>query len=372
MTSPLATSPFSGIDFSTLLSLASYMLFFVFIVYGQRIQYYITANSVGKGVNRLNLIRQKAREETISYFSKIVSAGKGVSERIDEFLDYVTIMPVDIDPKGLVQKIGHVANTSDERLRGEVKNLLPNSDLVAVSVAQNLLEVSSALNQIHKVVRHFYLTGKKTNSYITLIQLQMIMPQLIEIADALGKAIYSIELGQPIGDGAGPLVASRFLTNVPKEPIAKDTVMGVTEFKGRTLYVMKAEGPAGYVGQPGVAMEKIVEEMKVPLNAVIMVDAALKLEGEKTGEIAEGVGAAIGGLGVEKFEIEEVTSKHNIPVYAVLIKLSEVEAITAMRKEIADAAEKVYEIVQRIIEQKTKEGDKVLLAGIGNTLGVGQ
>jgi hypothetical protein len=29
-------------------------------------------------------------------------------------------------------------------------------------------------------------------------------------------------------------------------------------------------------------------------------------------------------------------------------------------------------MVARIIEEKTKEGDKVLLAGIGNTLGIGQ
>jgi hypothetical protein len=362
----------TGLDLSTVLTVASYAMFFVFIAYGQRIQYYFTLNSVGKGVKRLAVIREKARDETVSYFSKIIKAGKEATARIDEFLDYVTIMPVDIDPNGLVQKISHVADTSDERVRSEVKTMLPDADMVTRSIAQNLLEVSSALNQIHKVVRHFYLTGKKTNSYITLLQLQMIMPQLLEQADALGKAISSIELGQPIGDGAGPLVASRYLVNVPKQPIAKDTILGITEYKGRKLYVMKAEGPSGYVGQPGVGMQKIVGDMGVKLSAIIMVDAALKLEGETTGEIAEGVGAAIGGLGVEKYEIEEVASKNKIPLYAVLVKQSEVEAITAMKKEIADATEKVPSIIQRLIEEYTKEGDIVLLAGIGNTLGVGQ
>jgi hypothetical protein len=43
-----------------------------------------------------------------------------------------------------------------------------------------------------------------------------------------------------------------------------------------------------------------------------------------------------------------------------------------MRKEIAEASDKVQVLITRVIEEKTKEGDKVLLAGIGNTLGVAQ
>ena len=112
--------------------------------------------------------------------------------------------------------------------------------------------------------------------------------------------------------------------------------------------------------------------MGVKPSAIIMMEAALKLEGEKTGEIAEGVGAAIGGIGVEKYQIEEVAAKHKIPIYAVLVKQSILEAITAMRKEIAEASDKVMTLLNRVIEEKTKEGDDVLIAGIGNTLGVSQ
>jgi hypothetical protein len=54
------------------------------------------------------------------------------------------------------------------------------------------------------------------------------------------------------------------------------------------------------------------------------------------------------------------------------VKQSILEAITVMRKEIAEASDKVVTIVGRVIEEKTKEGDKILLAGIGNSLGVGQ
>jgi hypothetical protein len=128
----------------------------------------------------------------------------------------------------------------------------------------------------------------------------------------------------------------------------------------------------GYVGETGEAMTRIVEEMGVPINKIIMVDAALKLEGEATGEIAEGVGAAIGGIGIDKYKIEELSSKHKIPVYAILVKQSEIEAITTMRKEISDTTDKVVSKINRIIEEKSAPGEKILLAGIGNTLGIAQ
>jgi hypothetical protein len=234
------------------------------------------------------------------------------------------------------------------------------------------VEISSALNIIHKVVRHYYLTSKKTNSYIGIFQLQMVLPQIMEMAGALSKATDTFKLAQPIGDGVGPLLASRLINGAPIQAIAKDTIMAKTEYHGRTVYVMKAEGPMGYVGEPHVGLKRLVEDMEVPLNLIVMVDAAQKFEGEQSGEIAQGVGAAIGGLGVEKFDIEEISARHHIPVYAVLIKQGDVETLTIMRKELAEAVDKAVVMVRKIIDDRTKEGDQILIAGIGNTLGIGQ
>lgn len=361
-----------GADLGGLVNFVWLASFLAFMLYGQRIQIYMIANDVSRGLNRLKLMKERSRKETIDYFTNSGKAAGDPTERIDQFLDYVTIMPVDLDPNGLVGKIEHITGTRDERSRAEVKKMLPTAEPVGVSVAENILEVATALNMIHKIVRHYYLLGKKTNSYFLLVQLQMIMPLVLQEADALVSAVDTFKLSQPIGDGIGAVIASRYMLNQTKQNVAKDTVMAVTEYKGRTLYVLKAEGPMGYVGQPGVALQRLVEEMNVSLNAIIMVDAALKLEGEKTGDIAEGIGAAIGGIGVDKFQIEEVAAKHKIPLYAVLIKQSILEAITIMRKEIAEASDKVVSTITRVIEEKTKEGDKILLAGIGNTLGVGQ
>jgi hypothetical protein len=359
-------------DSGTLLYVASLGFFIVYGLYATRIQVYFALNDIGRGLNKLKVMKDKSRKEAIDYLVSVGKAANDPTQRVDQFLDYVTIMPVDIDPQGLVGKIDHVVTTNNERVRAEVSGLLSQTNPVTVSISENLLEVATALNQIHKIVRHFYLLGKKTNSYFTLIQLQMLMPMIIQEADALLNAVDSFKVGQPVGDGIGPVVVSKYMVGKEKRVVAKDTVMAISEYKGRKLYVLKADGPMAYVGQPGVGIKKIVEEMGVKPSAIIMIDAALKLEGEKTGEIAEGVGAAIGGIGVEKFQIEEVATHNKVPLYAILVKQSILEAITVMRKEIAEASDKVTQVLQRLIEEKTKEGDDVLVAGIGNTLGVAQ
>ncbi len=360
-------------DVNTLLYFGFFAAIFLFqVLYGTRLQVYFALNDISRGLNRLKVMKDKSRKEAIEYLTSVGKASPDPTQRVDQFLDYVTIMPVDMDPQGLVGKVDHVVSTNNDRVRAEVTTLMGQSNPVAISVSENLLEVATALNQIHKIVRHFYLLGKKTSSYFTLIQLQMLMPMIIQEADALLNAVDSFKVGQPVGDGIGPVIVSRYMVGKEKRVVAKDTVMAVTEYKGRKLYVLKAEGPMAYVGQPGVAIKKIMEEMGVRPSAIIMIDAALKLEGEKTGEIAEGVGAAIGGIGVEKFQIEEVATDRKVPLYAILVKQSILEAITVMRKEIAEASDKVVQVLNRLIEEKTKEGDEILLAGIGNSLGVAQ
>ncbi len=367
--SVLQAFPVNTSDLVTLVWIGFFALTFL---YQTRIQSYLALSEISRGLNKLKVMKDKARKDAIDYLVDVGKAPNDPSPRVDQFLDYVAIMPVDMDPAGIVGKVDHIVTTNNDRVRAEVGALLNQNNPVTVSISENLLEVATSLNQIHKIVRHYYLLGKKTNSYFTLVQLQMLMPMIIQEADALLNAVDSFKLGQPVGDGIGPIVVSRFMAGKEKRVIAKDTVMAITEYKGRKLYVLKADGPMAYVGQPGVAIQKIIGEMGIKPSAIVMIDAALKLEGEKTGEIAEGVGAAIGGIGVEKFQIEEAATRVKVPLYAILVKQSILEAITVMRKEIAEAADKVNTVLNRVIEEKTKEGDEVVVAGIGNTLGVAQ
>jgi len=344
---------------------------FFFIFYGQRLQMWMVLNDVSKSIKKLQNMKDNARKEAIDY-AKSISQNIDPAERIDRFLEYFTIFPVDMDPSGIVPKVHHLLRVRDERIKAEVRKMSPSMDTVTASKMENILEAATVLNLIFKVVRHFYLMGKKTTSMFFLVQLQMIMPILLQEAEALNKAITAFKAGQPIGDGIGPMIVGKMMFNKEKRTIAKETVVCEDLYNGRTLYLMKAEGPAGSVGEPGTAVEKLIKETGINVNSIIMIDAALKLEGEKTGDVAEGVGAAIGGVGVERFQIEEVATRHGIPVYAIIIKQSVLDAITVMKKEIAESIDKVSKSVFNLIDDKTKEGDKVLIIGVGNTLGVAQ
>jgi hypothetical protein len=96
------------------------------------------------------------------------------------------------------------------------------------------------------------------------------------------------------------------------------------------------------------------------------------LEGEKSGSRAEGSGSAIGGIGVERYQIEDVATKFNIPIYAIIVKQSIQDSITIMRKEISDSSDKIFDSVSSIIKDKTYVGQSILIIGVGNTIGVAQ
>ena len=148
--------------------------------------------------------------------------------------------------------------------------------------------------------------------------------------------------------------------------------MATVPIEGRTALIIKAEGPGGNVGKPGDAVEAVIEENEGKIGLLIMIDAGLKLEGEIVGEVSEGIGAAIGGPGVDAYKIEEKLTKYKIRNYAVIVKEDIGDAVSPMRKEINDAIDKVIERVKAVILERTKEGDKVIIVGVGNSIGVGQ
>jgi hypothetical protein len=83
------------------------------------------------------------------------------------------------------------------------------------------------------------------------------------------------------------------------------------------------------------------------------------------------VGAAIGGIGVDKYKIEEVATKYKIPVYAIVIKESLKEVLASMTEAISQAADGVISRLISIIRERTKEGNIVIVVGVGNTIGIG-
>lgn len=357
---------------SQIISVAYILFFVVFIFYGQRIQMYAAIREVEGSLYKLRFMKEEGRKTAIETIKEIGKPQTDPSARVDRYLEYFTIQPQGMDPSGIVYKLDHIIDVRDTRLKDEVKLMAPAGDEVQVNNLENTLEAAMALNFIYKVVRHYYIQGKKTLSLYVIMQLQMIMPLVMKEAEAYTSALKAFAYGQPIGDGAGPLVAAKLMHGYETSKVPKDCVVATVPIEGRTAFIIKAEGPGGNVGKPGDAVQAVIEENKGKIANVIMIDAGLKLEGEMVGEVAEGIGAAIGGPGVDQFKIEETVVKYQIPLNAVIIKEDIGDAVSPMRKEIADSADKVIERVKNVITERTKEGDKVIIVGVGNTIGIGQ
>jgi len=342
----------------------------LFVFYGQRIQLIITSRDIKKRMSELEQFRNDSRNELINYIKQKLSPNDDPSQKLDRFFDYFTIMPIDIDPNGIIPKIHNLVRSRDDTTRKQVKSMFSEISTLEITKVQNLLEIVTTLQLLHRIVRHLFLTAKKQNNYPLILPLQMMLPFIMEQAEALKDAVPAFKQGQPIGDGIGPLVVGGMMLDTKKQKAEFETVYSESEFNDRKLILLKAEGPYATVGRPGEATEYLVEKLKP--NIIIMIDAALKLEGEDTGDIAQGFGAAIGGIGTDRFKIEAIATKHDIPIFAIVVRQSVKDAITLMKKEISDQTEKVRNQVYEMINDNSNPNETVLVIGVGNTLGVAQ
>jgi hypothetical protein len=346
--------------------------FLFFMVYGQKFQTWLMLREVGTAVSKLKIMRDRARGLTISFAKESGDADLDPTPRIDHFLEYFSIWPASLDPAGIVPKFAHLLDIRDQRFKAEVKTIAPNADKVNALNLEGVLEVAIGLNTIYRVIKHFYMLGKKTMNLYIIMQIQMQLQQIMEMAESYSTALKAFADGQPIGDGAGAMVAAKLMYGLPHRPISKEIVVAETQLDGRKLLILKAEGPGSSVGKPGEGIKKLIEEEQGKVAMVIMIDAAGKFEGEESGGVSEGVGAAIGGIGVDQFTIEEISLKFKIPVNAVIVKESIKESVSPMTKKILEGTDVAVARVKRIIREGTEAGDTVIVAGIGNTVGVGQ
>ena len=359
-----------GDDSNPLMMLIWILPIILFVFYGQRIQLIITSGDIKKKLGQLEQFRNDSRSELIEYIKKDLAVKDDVTQKLDRIFDYFTIMPIDIDPNGIIPKIHRLIRSREDTTRKQTQSLLSEIDTMEITKIQNLLEIVTYLQLLHKIVRHLFLTAKKQNNYPLILPLQMMLPFIMEQAEALKDAIPAFKLGQPIGDGIGPLVVGEMMLDTKKQKAEFETVYSESKFEGRKLILLKAEGPFATVGRPAEAAEFIVEKNKP--NIIVMIDAALKLEGEDSGTVSQGFGAAIGGIGTDRFKIEELATKFDIPIFSVVIKQSVKEAITLMKKEIANQTENIKSQVHEVIINNTSNGQTVLVIGVGNTLGVSQ
>jgi len=370
----LQVTPFSnqGGTVGTIISALMYLSFILFIFFGQKIQVRMMLWEIAGTVKKLEFMRIEAKNLSLKTIKEIGKPKEDPTPTLNSLLEQFLLTPVEMDPAGIVWKLDHILDVRDAKFKDDVRRIAPEADEARLNNLENLVEASLALNTIYRVVRHFYLLGKKTSSFYVILQLQMILPIVMQEAEAILGATKAFSEGQPIGDGAGALVASKLMRGNEKRKVEKDVVVAETMIEGRRIIALKAEGPGGNVGKPGDAIRRIIEENEGKISMIVMVDAAMKFEGENSGDLSEGVGAAIGGPGTEKYKIEQEALKYKIPVYAIIVKESTQDAYLPMKKEIAESADKVIERIKKLVLERTREGEALIVAGIGNTIGIAQ
>ncbi len=341
---------------------------------GNWIQVYWYRADIKNKLAALKVMSDEARRTTLDFMNK--NNAKNSSEIVNRLLEFFTIEPVSLEPTDIISRLRHLVNLRDLKFKDLVAEAMPDSDEVSKSLASTAVEIASALNFIYKLVRHYLLYAEKTKNWYLILQLEIIMPQILQIAQAYRRALDDFLLKVPVGDGAGPMVAYRLAGPSAKwREVVEDTVVTEVELEGRDLIIVKAKGPGSTVGRPGEAAEKVIREAMAQgkrVSLMVTVDAALKFEGENTGDVAEGVGAAIGDPGPEKIRFERVAAQYNIPLRAVIVKMGLEEAIIALNRDIYNGVEKAVERVKQIIRTESRPGDTVVVIGVGNTAGVGQ
>lgn len=363
------------------LILLFFMISIFMSMFYEKIRFSAGIRQIKMELMKLERLAKNGKELVINAVKEIGKPGFDPSNRILEFLEFFMIEPVDRDPFGIMKKLEHLINLRRDVFRRFLSEVAPNASRDERANLEGALEATIVIDYLFRLVRHYLILSERTKSYILVAQLQLQLPLVMRYAKAYFEALKAFKDGKPIGDGIGVLVATKFVYDLAKDgesrvtfkEIVEDTLVTEVMFEGRKIFVVRAKGPGAFVGKPGDAIVKIIEDCKGKndISRIIMIDAALKLEGERSGEVAEGVGAAIGGIGVDRFKIEEIATKYGIPLDAIIIKESLEEAISPLKKEIFESVNEVIKRIKRIILQSTKPGDAIILAGIGNAAGIG-
>ena len=340
----------------------------IFVAFGQQIQLYMTSIELKKKIKKIKMLEKQSHSELLDFINTYDNDDIKY-KKIEQMIDYFTIFPTDIDPIGIMNKIKHIIRNRDQQTNSTLHRIFPDCDKLTITKFQTLLEIVTTIRSFHKTATHIFLTAKKHHNYPLILPLQLTLPFIMEETMALKDSIWPIKNGKPLGDGIGPLVINNMIKNISSKHDDIDQTIWCTSFyKERKLYFVKAQGPYPIVGKLGDAIELLVS--KYEQNLIILIDAALKLEGEKSASVFCGFGVAMGGIGIDKFQIEEIATKHKIPVFSIIVKQSIKDSLTTMTNEISEQVNYIKSIIYNVIEENVSSNKSVLLVGVGNTSGI--
>ena len=86
----------------------------IFVFYGQQIQLLVTSGEIKKAISKLDKFSSNSKKELIDYVKNNLEPVDDPTKKIEQFLDYFTIMPVDMDPNGIVEKVRHTVRSRED------------------------------------------------------------------------------------------------------------------------------------------------------------------------------------------------------------------------------------------------------------------
>jgi len=344
----------------------SFLPFLIFIFLYQKLMIWQIQFKIERSLIFLEHISKRAEKFVLKKISK--KPTHKIKKSVKNFMEFFVISPINLDPYGIMKKLEHLIDQEKWRFKYFVKQVASGQDSERQANIMMGLAGAMSLYQLMKLVRHFVELIKKTKSQYLALMLQMQLPLIERVAKALLSGTEALSNGWPIGDSIGAYTATNLIGDSRVVKADEDTLVSRKKYKKRDIIIIKARGPGGRTGNPGRILNKIAKKEKIA--KIVTIDAALKLEGEKTGSVAEGVGAAIGGIGVERTHIEEIAVKKKIPLDSIIIKMSQEEAIMPMKKPILNSLPEVLKALDAALD-RTKEKGKIIVVGVGNTSGVG-
>ncbi len=286
-------------------------------------------------------------------------------EKIGNFMEFFAVEPVNLDPYGILNKLSHLVELVEDRFKDFSREVAPKMTPEEQASLVGGLSGAISMNQIAKIVRHFVETIRKTKNLQLAMVLQMQMPFIEKVAKAMLNGTETMANGWPMGDSVGPMVASHLIGDSRGKDV-EDTIIVRKKIKGKNVVILKAKGPGGRLGRPWEIVEREVRHGKVA--KILSIDAAGKLEGEKTGAIAEGIGVAMGSF--YRAFIENVATEKKVPIESIAIKMAPEEAIMNMHPDVLKAVPKAIQTVENNIKNTKRKGT-IIVMGVGNTSGVG-
>jgi hypothetical protein len=315
-----------------------------------------------------NLVK-KSKKKLVKISVEKGSPVNDPTQTVNNFMEFFVVPPVSLDPTGIMDKFETILDLGEEKFKQMTKTIAPQADEEWKSNITMTLKATLGINGVAKMVRHNLELSKKTGNLQILLMLQMSLPMIMRLVKAEYEGVKAFSEGNPVGDGLGPLVSGIIMKDLSEDELvyADDLVIGEQNLEGRELVIVRAKGPGARVGKIGKAVTNIMEERGI--KRLITIDAAQKLEGEETGAVAEGIGVVIGGIGVDKWIIEEKMVKEDLQVDAIIVKMGPEESMCQMTSKILESSKKVVDVLKNSI-LLSEPGTKIMVLGVGNSCGI--